>query len=355
MQRRRPPYPPLAGPRYLGYAISMPTATMQDVAARAGVSTATVSRALSTPDILTPATLEKVRLAIEALNYAPNLAGKGLRTRRTNRLLVTVPDISNPFYSSVIRGVEELAQTAGYAVLLGDTRHDRDREEECALLLRQNEADGMILLAQRLPQSLAQTPPRDRYRLPIVNGCNFNPRLGISTVHIDNVTASREAVEYLVSLGHTRIGIISGPSASPLCRDRLRGARTGGRGAELRTATGDFTIDSGEHCAGKLLDGDRPPTAFFCFSDEMAIGVISAAHRRGLRCPQDVSVVGFDDIRVAKSFIPPLTTIQQPMREIGRQTVKLMLEILGGRVSKPIFVTLPHQLIIRESTGPAPR
>jgi LacI family repressor for deo operon, udp, cdd, tsx, nupC, and nupG len=287
------------------------------------VSTATVSRVLSQPSVVAPDTRRKVLQAVELLDYAPNSAAKNLRTLRTGKVLVTVPDISNPFFSLILQGIEDVAQRGGYAVLLGDTQHDEEREDRYALMLKRKEADGLIVLGHRLPGEAAALVRAMAPRCaPVVNGCEFSPKLGIPSVHIDNAKAAAEAMDHLYRLGHRRIGIITGPLVSPLSRDRLLGRR-------------------------------EPPTAIFCFNDEMAMGAIETARRRGLRVPLDVSVVGFDDIRFARCIDPPLTTIAQPMRAIGEGTVRLLLHILNGDDGvAPESVTLPHTLTVRSSTAP---
>jgi LacI family repressor for deo operon, udp, cdd, tsx, nupC, and nupG len=192
----------------------------------------------------------------------------------------------------------------------------------------------------------------------VVNGCEFNPELGIPSVHIDNAKAASDAMDHLYGLGHQRIGIITGPLVSPLSRDRLRGATSRAKKARAEggfiVLHGDFSIESGKAAGERLLNRRDRPTAAFCFNDEMAIGVIEAAKERGVRVPNELSVVGFDDIRFARYLDPPLTTIAQPMREIGERTVRLLLEILSGSTTTPVSVTLPHRLIVRASTGPAP-
>ena len=334
-------------------------ATIQDVARSAGVSTATVSRVLSAPQVVAEATRERVLAEVARLGYAPNVAARSLRTLRTGKILVTVPDISNPFFSQVIRGVEAAATAAGYAVLLGDTRHEDAREEQYAAMLRRKEADGLIFLGHRLPDTLAEMIAALGPRAPVVNGCEFSPDLGVPSAHIDNARAAAEAMDHLYGLGHRRIGVITGPLVSPISRDRLAGVegaadRHGARGT-LTTAVGDFSIESGLSQALSLLDGPAPPTAVFSFSDEMAMGALEAVRRRGLKCPADLSLVGFDGIRFAEFLDPPLTTISQPMEQIGREAVRLLLDILSDGAPGPLHVTLPHRLAIRASTAAPPK
>jgi len=331
--------------------------TIHEVARRAGVSTATVSRVMSGhKHAVSPETRERVMRVVTSLRYEPNSAAKNLRTLRSRKLLVMVPDISNPFFSLILQGIEEAATREAYAVLLGDTQHEQAREERYALMIKKKEADGLIFLGHRVPTEVArlvkETAPRCA---PVVNGCEFTPSIAVPSVHIDNAKAAYEAMDHLYGLGHRRIGIVTGPLISPLSQDRLTGtmlrAKEAGLQSALTVLTGEFTIDSGAEAAVQLLDKTDRPTALFCFSDEMAIGAMTTLRRRGLNVPLDVSVVGFDDIRFARHFNPPLTTVAQPMREIGEGCVRLLLEILRGHTIAPVSLTLPHQFIVRETTA----
>lgn len=328
-------------------------ATIQDVATMAGVSTATVSRVLSGYAHVSPSVRDRVTGAVEKLGYEPNYAAKSLRTLKTSRLIVTVPDITNIFFANIIRGAEEAAHAAGYAVLLGDTGTNTDSEEAYAGMLKRREADGLIFLGEALPQALAGLV--ERPGAPIVNGCEFSEDLTVSSVHIDNRAAAAEAMDHLYGLGHRRVAVITGAVDRPISRQRLEGvyACAERHGAEVQVFTGDFSVESGVAATVKALKGARP-TAFFCFSDEMAIGALSALRQAGLRCPEDVSVVGFDDIHMAPYTWPALTTVRQPMHEIGQQTVELLIDIIEGRVTERVNLTLPHQLVVRDSTA-APR
>src|SRR5687768_8159607 len=243
--------------------------TIYEVAKRAGVSTATVSRVLSRPDVVAPETRKKVLQEVERLGFTPNFVAANLRSFRTWKLVVTVPDISNPFFSQILQGIEDAAQRRGYAVLLGDTQHNPKREERYASMLKRKEADGLIFLGHRLPKEAASLIKLAAPRCaPIVNGCEFSPGLEVPSVHIDNAKAAAEAIEHLFRLGHRRIGVISGPLVSPLSRDRLRGvkaqAKARGGDAELLVVQGDFSIASGAAMADQLLLRKAAPTAMFC-------------------------------------------------------------------------------------------
>jgi LacI family repressor for deo operon, udp, cdd, tsx, nupC, and nupG len=243
-------------------------------------------------------------------------------------------------------------------VLFGDTQHDDRREERYALMLRSKEADGLIFLGHRLPEAAAALAKAAAPRCaPIVNGCEFNPRLGVPSVHIDNARAAADVMHLLYDLGHERVGVVTGPLASPLSRDRLRGASTTAQkrgGAELLVEHGDFSVESGIAAATALLSAAKPPTAIFCFNDEMAMGALEFARARRLKVPRDFSLVGFDDIRFARHMEPPLTTVAQPMRAIGEGTVRLLLAILNDGSTTPDSITLPHTLVTRGSTAAPP-
>ncbi|WHU03190.1 LacI family DNA-binding transcriptional regulator [Sphingomonas sp. NIBR02145] len=326
--------------------------TIIQVAAMAGVSTATVSRVLSHPDRVAELTRLRVLEVVESLGYKPNVAARTLRTLRAAKILVTVPDISNPFFASVIRGAEEAARDAGYAVVVGDTRHDPSIEDQYAAMLSSREVDGLIFLGHRLPDNLRPLMSKQGARAPVVNGCEYSPDIGVPSVHIDNAAAGCDALEHLIALGHRDIGVITGPHVSPISRDRLAGAmqaaKRHGLADRLWVRVGDYSAQSAaDHVPDLIAQG---VTGLFCFSDEMAMGAISAIRQAGRICPDDISVVGFDDLPLARFFQPGLTTIAQPKGDIGQQAVELLVDILRGDDSPVSQITLPHELIIRSST-----
>lgn len=255
--------------------------------------------------------------------------------------------ISSPL--RIIQGIEGAAQRAGYTVLLGNTQQEERHEERYARMLKRKEADGLIFLGHRLPRAAAELVDAMAPRCaPVVHGCEYSPVLGVGSVHIDNTAAAADAMDHLYALGHRHIAVITGPLVSPLSRDRLLGATARARAhdaePQLIVRHGDFSLESGAAIAEALFSRPDRPTAVFCFSDEMAIGVIGVVKRLALGVPGDVSVVGFDDIRFARHIDPPLTTIAQPMREIGEGTVRLLLEIsekngleMSGTVTRILF------------------
>jgi LacI family repressor for deo operon, udp, cdd, tsx, nupC, and nupG len=322
-----------------------------EVAEAAGVSVATVSRALQMPEVVAPKTLERVRKAVARLGYAPNAQARMLRTARSHVIVAMVPDISNPFFSEVIRGIEQVAHQNRYSVLLGDTEYNREREQAYADLLATRQADGLITLLPHLPR----LPPRTF--APIVNACEYVKDPAISSVYVDNIAAARDATNHLLSLGHVDIAFVTGPMTSPICIDRERGYQDALKGAGVRynpnlTVAGDFSVESGIRAVDGLLARQRKFTAVFCSNDEMAIGAIRALKSSGLRVPEDASVVGFDDIRFARYYDPPLTTIAQPKGELGREAMKMMIEILTNPHIPPRKLVLPTHLVARGSTAP---
>lgn len=329
-------------------------ANIRAVANEAGVSIATVSRALQSPDLLKPGTLAKVQAAIRNLGYTPNVQARNLRTSQTRLIIALVPDIGNPFFSEVVRGIERVAQQNGYSVLLGDTEYDAWRESNYIKLIQARQADGLITLLPHMPKLLLEG------RAPVVNACECFDAPEVTSVSVDNIGGSRAAVDYLVALGHRQIAFIGGRSGSPLTKDRETGYRDALKAAGVKPdprlmAQGDFSAESGIRAVGALFAQDVKFTAVFCSNDEMAFGAISAVRKHGLRVPEDVSVVGFDDIRLARYFDPPLTTVAQPMGEIGMEAARLLLEILSGRNPPPQKRVFPAHLVVRASTAPAPR
>lgn len=329
-------------------------ATIYDIATLAKVSPATVSRALSQPGLVSDTTRLRVEAAVAKLGYVANAAAKSLRTRRTGKLLVTVPDVSNPFFAEIVKGVEEAAQAEGYAVLLGDTQNLAEREESYAQILRRHEADGLIVLGHRLPPTARELVDELGDAAPVVNGCEFSPDLGVPSVHIDNAAAATVAMNHLYALGHARIGVIGGPEFNPLHHQRLEGARDAARShralKHLLVETGDFSVESGYDAGLRLLKRATPPTAVFCFSDQMAMGLLAACREQGVDVPAELSVIGFDDLRTTRFLSPALTTVSQPMRLIGRETVRVLLEILAGK-PRSESIELPFELVVRASTA----
>jgi LacI family repressor for deo operon, udp, cdd, tsx, nupC, and nupG len=322
-----------------------------DVAKMANVSTATVSRVISNTGTVKKETADKVLEAIKKLNYQPNMLARQLRRLETKTILVVIPDITNPFFSNVLRGIELVATEYGYQVLLGDAQNIVERESSYLAILGQKKADGVILLTARTDQKVLEELSEE---YPVVLACEYYEGSNLPTVSIDNISSARKATEYLISLNHKRIAHISGPLKVVVGRDRLKGfyqamAQHGLSVDPLMVQEGDFSYESGFNLMKKLLTLDEPPTAVFAGNDEMAMGAIKAAKSKGLKVPEDLSVVGFDDIKFASIFEPALTTIAQPTFEMGKKAMELLLKLINNEELEKDQFMLADQLIVRDS------
>lgn len=331
--------------------------TIQDVARIAGVSTATVSRTLHNPDVVSRQTRERVEKAVEETGYAGNAMARSLRRMETRMIVVLVPDIGNPFFSAILSGIESVATASGYNVLIGDTNNDPDKERTFASYVRGFQADGMLLLNGHLPSFGTGSARTGQQGLPpVVVVCERLPGEDFPTVRIDNVAAAAMATAHLVGIGHRRIAHITGPVGNILTDERLAGYENGLREAGLApmpelVINGDFSIESGRRAVRHLMRAEDPPTAVFCANDEMAIGAIAELKACGRTVPADVSVVGFDDLQIAGCYDPPLTTVHQPRREIGETAMHMMLERLANDNVYRRDCVLPHELVVRASTA----
>lgn len=324
---------------------------IEDVATAAKVSVATVSRTMERPELVKEDTRRRVHEAIKQLGYTPNLQARSLRTARTRLIIALVPDIANPFFSEVIRGIEQIAHEKRYSVLLGDTQNSRSREQAYVDLVAARQADGLITLLPHVPQ--LKVPGR----MPVVNACEYVLDRAITSVYVDNVAGAESAVGHLLNLGHRRIAFVSGPANTPISDDRRRGYEGALQQAEQKIDTrliipGDFTFEAGARAVDTLLDARLKFTAIFCSNDEMAIGAMRALRLRGLRVPEDCSIVGFDDIRFARYTEPPLTTVAQPKNQLGREAMSLLLEILTNPDTPVRKHVLPADLVVRGSAAP---
>lgn len=332
-------------------------ATVKDIARLAGVSTATVSRALAEPEKVAQATRIKVERIAAEVGYSPNAIARSLRTSESRTIVAIVPDIANQFFSEVLKGIEITAQKSNYKLLIGDTGHDLTRAKKYIELINSKQADGVLLLTGELPVEWVMQANGDP-RFPVVMACEFYQGSTIPSVHIDNEYSSQMAVESLIQMGHYRIATITGPAENPLCMGRLKGYKAALEKAQIDgvqnwIVSGDFSFESGYRLAAELLTGENIPTAIFCQNDEMAIGVLKMAKELSIPVPRRLSVVGFDNIPFSEFCTPELTTIHQPRRLIGETAMKLLLDILAEKKPNP-EMTLPTQYLVRGSTASPP-
>ncbi|MBA5777119.1 LacI family DNA-binding transcriptional regulator [Stappia sp. F7233] len=335
---------------------------IRDVALAAGVSTATVSRALSHPDRVSQETRDRVRAAVEKTGYTVNLAARNLRRRQTGSIVVLVPNLANPFFSLILSSIAGAISPAGYNVLIADTAQARGNEGRIFDYLSNNRADGLILLDGCLADEIRLSREQAKALPPLVFACEWIDDTDLPSVRVDNEEGARLAIRHLAGLGHRRIGHILGPLENVLTSARAKGAaeEITAQGLERRDDwffSGDFSMASGAAAARRWLSMKERPTAMFCSSDEMAFGFISELHRHGLAVPDDVSVVGFDNIAIAERFVPALTTVHQPRDTIGRLAAEMLLALIDkdGAAAKDASLksgheVLPVELVIREST-----
>ncbi len=325
-------------------------ATIHDIAALCGVAASTVSRALSTPDRVNIRTRERIRAAAEELNYTPNSQAKALSSGRTGAVGVLVPDITNPFYFDLIRGTQLQLKAAGYTQLLVDTEESDEVEASAMEQLRKG-ADGIIVAASRLSDDVLLAAAAN---IPLVAVNRDVP--GVPAVIIDTPSATSQALDHLISLGHTRVAYVAGPATSQSSERRWTAlsAAADVRGVEvLRLGPFAPTTQSGAAAADAAVHSRV--SACIAFNDLIAIGMLQRLQARGIRVPDDMSIVGCDDIFGADFCNPPLTTMASPIEQAGRVAVSMLLARLnplagGGRRSRSV---MPTHLTVRGSTGPA--
>ena len=325
---------------------------IREVARLAGVSVATVSRTLRSPERVLPDTRDKVNAAVEQAGYRPNLMAVQFRSRRTGNLVILVPTIANSFFAKVISGAQQAAQLAGYRLLLCDTQGREAIEREFAELVYAHQADGVIQLRAYDPFA---APFPGAALPPIVNACEVIHNGRHPSISLDNRAAAKAMTEHLIELGHRRIGLIKGPKSSPLTRDRVAGYQDALNQAGIEAdpalvCHGDFSLKAGDDGAAAMLALPDRPTALFCENDEMAIGALKRIRQSGLRVPEDISLVGFDDIPFAAYCDPPLTTISQPAEAFGQRAVEMLIALIEKKPLAERHVVLPFELTLREST-----
>ena len=326
-------------------------ATMIDVANRANVSIATVSRVLNGLKSVDPALAKRVQDAVRELRYEPNFTARNLRCKESRTLIILTPNITNLYYSNIIAGIAHGAQERGYSYFLFNTEGKRELEEQILDRLEKRQADGAIRLAAELGADWIQ---KYASHYPIVQCSEFDPAYKIPHVSIDNYQAARDAVGYLIANGHTHIGIVSSNNRFFSTAERMRGYKDALLDAGLTinddyiryAAWDDFKASS--KAARSLLSVKDRPTALFCISDMLALGAIASAKELGLRVPEDVSVIGFDDVEYTTMFHPYVTTVVQPCFDIGHTAVNLVCKLIKHK-EVLTEVILPQHLVIRES------
>jgi len=329
------------------------------VARRAGVSVSTVSHVLNGTRFVSDDLRERVLAAMRDLDFEPNAAARMLSLKRSNTIGLIVSDIRNPFFASVARGVEDVAQERGYTVVLCNSDETLVKEAACLKALQNRQVDGVLLASAGAADEYVARLVHAGY--PVVLVDRDLPGLTVSAVLLDNEGAAYSAVRHLIERGHRRIGMISGRDSITTTTERVAGYERALRESELEldpclVISGQSTSEGGTAATHALLDLDPPPTAIFSGNNLMSIGALHAISSRGLIVPDDVAIAGFDDFPFpwSDAFRPHLTTIAQPTYELGRQAAEMLVNTLQRNEAREVHrVVLEGELVIRESSGTA--
>lgn len=331
--------------------------TIHEVAKAAGASVSTISAALNNSDYVSAEMRSRIESAIKKLGYRPNELARGLRLQKTHSIAIVVPDLSNNFYIEVVRGAKDYSASANYTVLIGDSRESWEEERNYLDSFHRRRVDGVVRVPAidapggKAKSVLGNLPVvyADRY---LVGSDSYVGRVGV-----DNRRAADSATRYLLSLGHRLIGVIAGDASSGTSVDRLEGFVQALRSAKIRPNQsmihrGHNDMESGHFHAVQLLTRVQRPTAIFCTNNMMALGALAAIQEIGLACPEDISLLGFDDFYWATLLRPRLTVVRQPAREVGMIAARMLIDHIEGRSSIPTPTLLATQLIVRDSCCP---
>lgn len=332
----------------------LPMATIQDVAARAGVAPITVSRVLNNSGYVSTATRKRVEAAAKALNYVPNSLASSLRSNRTYILAMLLADISNPFWTTVARGVEDVASEHGFSVILCNTDERAEKQEEYLAVMLRRRVDGFLLVPTTAATESIQMIHQQN--VPVVILDRHVPMLAVDTVQGDNFGSAYQLTQHLVALGHRRIAILAGPQHISTSAERVAGVERAINDAGLTVdATlvcyGEYSIESGYTMAQKILH--QQPTAIVGGNNFITIGIGRLLQEQFIKVPDDISVVCFDDVPVSWGSDPFLTVAVQPAYEIGQRATELLLKRIQEPQAPIQAIKLPVEIIIRDSTGPA--
>ncbi len=333
--------------------------TIRDVAKRAGVATMTVSRVINNSGYVSEETRVKVETAVAELGYVPNMLGPSLRFNQTNTLALVLTDITNPFWTTIARGVEDAAHEEGYSVILCNTDESPAKQEQYLTMLLRRRIDGILLAPVCSAAESVQNIQDQGVAVVILD--RTVPDVDVDIVRADSIAGAIELTHHLIALGHKHVTMLAGPKDVSTSSDRVLGFCEAMQhaGLDLHSGSviwGQFTQASGHEMAKKALAGQPRPTAFFAANNFIAIGALRALREAGLTIPQDVSLVSFDDIPEDIAADPFLTVIMQPTYEIGYQATQLLLQRLTNATDpKTIEIVLPTELCIRRSSGsPSP-
>ncbi|MFD3445283.1 catabolite control protein A [Microbacteriaceae bacterium 4G12] len=328
--------------------------TIYDVAREANVSMATVSRVVNGNPNVKPTTRKKVLEAIERLGYRPNAVARGLASKKTTTVGVIIPDISNIFYAELARGIEDIATMYKYNIILSNSDQNKEKEMHLLNTMLGKQVDGIVFMGENITEEHVEEFKKSP--APIVLAASFDKQNSTPSVNIDYLQAAYDAMKYLLEKGHKRIAFVSGPYEHAAANgQKLAGYKKALEEAgvsfdEELVVEGDYTYDSGMEAFDKLWEATDKPTAMFVSSDEMALGVVHAAQDKGIHIPNDLEVIGFDNTRLAMMVRPQLTTVVQPMYDIGAVAMRLLTKYMNKETVEDHTVILPHRIQFRQST-----
>lgn len=328
-------------------------ATILDVAKKAGVSKSTVSRVLTNSNQVDPETKQRILTVMKELGYKPSRAAQTLRNNKTKLIAVLVPRISNNYYASLLQGMERVSAEHDYQVILCNTENDPKKELQYLNMLENHQVDGIVLTTFR---NTTDTMKKFIAYGPIILVGEYYDGDLFSSVSINHEKAAYQAVEHLISQGHSKIGMINGGKESVIVKDRAKGFRQALAFRHIPVNEewvlfDSFGIQQGKNYLNELLKLKDFPTAIFAGNDELAVGVIKEAKKHGLHVPNDLAIVGFDDQEISTVIDPTLTTVKQPIEQLGEIAATLIIDQLQGKVGLPKRTVLETTLLIRESCG----
>jgi LacI family transcriptional regulator len=328
--------------------------TIYDVAREAGVSMATVSRVVNGNPNVKPTTRKKVLEAIDILAYRPNAVARGLASKRTTTVGVIIPDISRIFYAELARGIEDIATMYKYNIILCNSDQNKDKEIHLINTLLEKQVDGIVFMGGQITEEHVEEFKRSP--VPIVLAATIDPKGELSSVNINYKEAAYDAVKFLIDNGHTKIGMLTGSLEDPVNGyQKYSGFKKAIEAASISlnddyVVVGDYTYNSGIEAIETFLSLSERPTAIFAGTDEMALGIIHGAQDRGLHVPNDIEVIGFDNTRLAEMIRPTLTTVVQPMYDMGAVSMRLLTKYMKKEEVIDGVVVLPHRIEFRQST-----
>jgi LacI family transcriptional regulator len=330
--------------------------TIYDIAKEANVSPATVSRVLNRQGNVRDETAQKVLRVAKKRKYSPNAMARSLRTKKTNLIGLIIPDIENPIYPAPVRGIQDLANLKDYSVIIHSTDGDERKEIDTIRRLTAAGVDGLIInISESCALLIEEIRRLRRAALPVVALGPWHSELEIDCVSVDNQKGAYMATEHLLKLGHRKIAIILGLKENLSSRERFMGYKKAmddycAQISEEMIVEGNFKLGSGYKAAKKLIKGSQKPNAIFCVNDVMALGALAAIQEEGLRVPEDIALIGFDDIELANLSRPSLSTVAQPKYETGKIAAELLFKQIEDQLSPGKYYSIEPNLVIRETT-----